>query len=197
VSIATKTGDDARTAVAPAQISNAWWFRKEFEVTSEQAGGSARSIFGGINCRANIWLNGVRIVTADETFREFHVFNPEVTGCLKPGMNAVVVEVLPHQPGDFADGFVDWNPRPPDRNMGLFCPVDWTFTKTLPSDKTVIKNGKHQPRACERQSPFVHHASPGLSSHFRNQPFAVKSRYEFHSSQRENNKIKPSTCTIA
>ncbi len=30
------------------------------------------------------------------------------------------MEVYPPKPGDFTIGFVDWNPTPPDRNMGLW-----------------------------------------------------------------------------
>ena len=36
----------------------------------------------------------------------------------------MAVQVFPPKPGDFTIGFVDWNPVPPDRNMGLWRGVE-------------------------------------------------------------------------
>ncbi len=41
-----------------------------------------------------------------------------------PGINILAVEVIPPKPGDFSTGFVDWNPAPPDGNMGIFRSVN-------------------------------------------------------------------------
>ena len=35
-------------------------------------------------------------------------------------MNVLAVEVFPPRPGDPTIGFVDWNPAPPDKNMGIW-----------------------------------------------------------------------------
>jgi exo-1,4-beta-D-glucosaminidase len=109
--------------IPTAPFTNAWWYRKEFDLTGSQAGGSADLIFEGINYRANLWLNGEPITAADRTFGAFRIFSFNVSGRLKPGKNVLAVEVFPPQPGDFTMGFVDWNPKPPDRDMGLFRPV--------------------------------------------------------------------------
>ena len=115
-------------ATIPTQpFTNAWWFRKEFSVFGSQAAENADLIFEGINYRANIWLNGQLITGANETFGAFRIFKLNVSGKLNSGKNVVAVEIFPPQPGDFTMGFVDWNPRPADREMGLFRPVKLHF----------------------------------------------------------------------
>ena len=43
-----------------------------------------------------------------------------MTGLVNNKTNRLAVEVFRAQPGDFNNGFVDWNPRPVDENMGLW-----------------------------------------------------------------------------
>ncbi len=109
--------------VPTEQFAGPWWYRTEFELGEREASGTARLVFEGINYRANVWLNGARLASADEIVGAFRVHELDLAGRAQPGVNALAVEVLPPQPGDFTIGFVDWNPRPPDRNMGLWRPV--------------------------------------------------------------------------
>ena len=53
----------------------------------------------------------------------FRVFESNVSGLVRKKGNVLAVEVFPPKPGDLTIGFVDWNPTPPDRNMGLWRPV--------------------------------------------------------------------------
>jgi exo-1,4-beta-D-glucosaminidase len=100
-----------------------WWYRQEFDLPKEAPFTTARLIFEGINYRANIFLNGEKIAAADQTFGAFRVFDLNVSDLAMTGRNYLAVEVLPPQPGEPTIGFVDWNPKPPDRNMGIFRPV--------------------------------------------------------------------------
>ncbi|HUC86596.1 MAG TPA: glycoside hydrolase family 2 TIM barrel-domain containing protein, partial [Candidatus Acidoferrales bacterium] len=104
-------------------FTNAWWFRKEFSLPKSQALENADLVFDGINYRANVWLNGQPIASTNQLFGAFRIFKLDVSGRLNPGKNVLAVEIYPPQPGDFTLGFVDWNPKPPDRGMGLFRPV--------------------------------------------------------------------------
>jgi exo-1,4-beta-D-glucosaminidase len=79
--------------------------------------------FDGINYRADIWLNGRRVASKVEVYGAFRTFDVDIIGAVRPGPNVLAVEVFPPQPGELTIGFVDWNPRPPDRNMGLWRPV--------------------------------------------------------------------------
>lgn len=108
-------------------FSNAWWFRHEFSLSGKRAAEDADLIFEGINYRANIWLNGRQIGRTNELFGAYRIFTLDATGKLRPGKNDLAVEVFPPRPGDFTMGFVDWNPWPPDRGMGLFRPVKLHF----------------------------------------------------------------------
>jgi exo-1,4-beta-D-glucosaminidase len=102
-------------------FEGSWWYRTEFFVADDPAHNLFRLEFDGINYRANIWLNGKLVAGADKTAGAFRRFDFDVTGLLKPGSkNALAVEVFPPQPGDLTLGFVDWNPKPPDKNMGLW-----------------------------------------------------------------------------
>jgi exo-1,4-beta-D-glucosaminidase len=100
-----------------------WWYRQEFELPQGPSFSAARLIFEGINYRANIFLNGEKIAGSDQVYGAFRVFDLDVSDLAVTGRNYLAVEVLPPQPGEPTIGFVDWNPKPPDRNMGIFRPV--------------------------------------------------------------------------
>ncbi|HEX7501776.1 MAG TPA: glycoside hydrolase family 2 TIM barrel-domain containing protein, partial [Acidobacteriota bacterium] len=110
-------------SIPEAQFKGPWWYRQEFELPRTAPFTTARLIFEGINYRANIFLNGEKIAAADRTFGAFRVFELNVSDLAMTGRNYLAVEVLPPLPGEPTIGFVDWNPKPPDRNMGIFRPV--------------------------------------------------------------------------
>jgi exo-1,4-beta-D-glucosaminidase len=110
------------------QFKQAWWYRTEFEISPKEAKRTARLVFNGINYSAEIWLNGERLTSRNETVGAFRVHEIEVSGRLDVGPNVLAVAVHPPQPGDFTLGFVDWNPRSPDNNMGIWRPVELRLT---------------------------------------------------------------------
>ena len=85
-------------------------------------------MFEGINYRAAVWLNGKPVAFAHELVGAYRIFELDVTPMVRPGQNVLAVEVHPPRPGDYTVGFVDWSPRPPDENMGLFRPVELRTT---------------------------------------------------------------------
>ncbi len=126
--------------IPTAPFTNAWWFRKTFDLGRQQAGEDADLIFDGINYRANVWLNGKQIAHADKTFGAFRIFKFDVSGELKSGKNVLAAEVFPPRPGDFTMGFVDWNPISPDHEMGLFRPVKLHFYKTVALENVFVES---------------------------------------------------------
>jgi exo-1,4-beta-D-glucosaminidase len=102
------------------QFQQSWWYRKEFNLEALPSVSNARLVFEGINYRANIWLNGKKAASSDEIIGPFRIFDIDVTSLIHAGKNILAVEVFPPKPGDFTIGFVDWNPSPPDKNMGLW-----------------------------------------------------------------------------
>lgn len=105
------------------QFKIPWWYRTAFSLKHAEPGEHFHLEFDGINYRADIWLNKHKIASAETTAGSFRRFSFDVSGHVRQGSNVLAVKVYPPVPGEFTIGFVDWNPRPPDNNMGLFRPV--------------------------------------------------------------------------
>jgi len=103
------------------QFKFSWWYRKEFVINNQTGNKVVRLEFDGINNRANIWLNGKLVASSDSVFGAFRRFSLDVSSLVKINdKNILAVEVFPPQPGEPTIGFVDWNPKPPDNNMGIW-----------------------------------------------------------------------------
>ena len=103
-----------------------WWYRIVFSLPARSPGAERAILsFLGINYRADIWLNGHKIADADSVVGGFRHFNFDISRyAVFDGKNALAVKV--YRPGDGAVtlGFVDWNPRPADHDMGIWRPVE-------------------------------------------------------------------------
>ena len=75
--------------------------------------------FDSINYRANIWLNGKLVADSSTVAGMYRGFEFDVTDFVVPGVNALAVEVIPPDITDLTLNFVDWNPMPPDNDMGI------------------------------------------------------------------------------
>jgi exo-1,4-beta-D-glucosaminidase len=98
-----------------------WWYRKQFTVPASYKGKTVWLKFNGINYRANIWLNGKQIAKDDDVAGAWRTYEFNVTAAAKPGVeNVLAVQTYAPTDHDLAITFVDWNPAPPDKNMGLW-----------------------------------------------------------------------------
>ncbi len=99
-----------------------WWYRKEFTLpnVNEYAGKTVWLNFRGINYRANIFLNGKQIANSQEVAGAWRTYEFNVTSAVKQGTNVLAVQVWAPTENSLAITFVDWNPAPPDKNMGLW-----------------------------------------------------------------------------
>jgi exo-1,4-beta-D-glucosaminidase len=98
-----------------------WWFRAEFSPPAEAEHRTNWLDFLGINYRANIWLNGQKIADANEVAGTFATFEFNVSKALRPGKpNSLAVEVFAPGKNDLGITWVDWNPTPPDKDMGIW-----------------------------------------------------------------------------
>jgi exo-1,4-beta-D-glucosaminidase len=103
----------------------AWWYRKAVEIPASFKGKSIWLKFGGINYRANIWLNGKQIAKSEDVAGAWRTYDFNVTEAARPGaQNVLAVQVFAPTETDLAITFVDWNPAPPDKNMGLWRGVE-------------------------------------------------------------------------
>ena len=103
-----------------------WWYRTEFAAPAASSPEQRFWLhFGGINYRAEIWLNGKKIAGQDAVAGAYRTYEFDVTGVLKPGSgNALAVETFAPTEKDLGINWVDWNPCPPDKDMGLWGAVD-------------------------------------------------------------------------
>jgi len=98
-----------------------WWFRAEFDVPSNLARKNSWLDFLGINYRANVWVNGVKIGDAKDVAGTYRAFEFNVSKNVRAGKtNAVALEIFAPQKDDLGITWVDWNPTPADRNMGIW-----------------------------------------------------------------------------
>jgi exo-1,4-beta-D-glucosaminidase len=106
-----------------------WWYRKTFTLPADYKGKTVWLNFRGINYRANIWLNGKQIAKSDDVAGAWRTYEFNVTGIAKPDLeNVLAVQVFAPTEKDLAITFVDWNPAPPDKNMGLWREVFLTVS---------------------------------------------------------------------
>ena len=106
-----------------------WWYRTEFKLPQEYSGKILWLGFDGINYRANVWMNGVKIASSEVLAGTWRLFELDVTSASKPGQtNSLAIEIFPPQPHDLAITLVDWAPMPPDKEMGLWRDVHITAT---------------------------------------------------------------------
>jgi exo-1,4-beta-D-glucosaminidase len=101
----------------------AWWYRTEFSAPADAALRHWLH-FDGINYRANVWLNGRQIASTRDIAGAYRRYEFDVTSALRTdGPNALAVEVFAPEENDLGINWVDWNPTPPDKDMGLWRPV--------------------------------------------------------------------------
>jgi exo-1,4-beta-D-glucosaminidase len=98
-----------------------WWYRTEFELAPNFDGRHVWLHFGGINNRANIWLNGHQIADSKEVAGAYRTYEYDVSPYVIRGhKNALAVETIAQTNHDLGINWVDWNPAPPDKDMGLW-----------------------------------------------------------------------------
>ncbi len=102
------------------QFEKSWWYRTNFNLSEDDLKNSIALRFKGINYRANLWINGKKVAGKDKFAGTFNMFTFKINDYVRAGENIIALELWQPVDGEYAIGFVDWNPQPPDRNMGIF-----------------------------------------------------------------------------
>jgi len=126
---------DNFSKIPKEQFEVPWWYRTSFNLEIKDRKQNYQLVFEGINYKANIWLNGKLVAESGNVEGCFRIFDFNVADFLRKGENVLAVEVIPPIKGDLTIGFVDWNPWPPDNNLGIWRPV-----KLLKSGLVSMKN---------------------------------------------------------
>jgi exo-1,4-beta-D-glucosaminidase len=98
-----------------------WWFRTEFTLPAEFEQKAKWLHFLGINYRANVWVNGQKIADQKYVAGTFRTFEFDVRNVLHGGQkNAIALEIFAPGKNDLGITWVDWNPTPADKDMGIW-----------------------------------------------------------------------------
>jgi exo-1,4-beta-D-glucosaminidase len=98
-----------------------WWYRGEFAAPASGAGQQYWLRFKGIAYAAQIWLNGVLLDSCAIGTLVNHEY--DATSLVVPGStNVLALKITPPSSAGTSLSFwyVDWNPRPPDMNAGIW-----------------------------------------------------------------------------
>jgi exo-1,4-beta-D-glucosaminidase len=121
--------DNLRAAEEPDSSGNVfvipWWYRTEF--TLAEGGRVTRTLLriNGIIASADVWLNGNLVAEQAAVAGAYPVHELDVTRWVHAGSNTLALRVHPADPRtSLVVGWVDWNPTPPDNNMGPWRGVD-------------------------------------------------------------------------
>ena len=108
----------------------AWWYRTQFRAPAAGEGEERQWLhFSGVNYRAQIWLNGHKVADESTVAGAYRIYDFDVTSVLKHGEeNVLAVETFAPTEKDLGINWVDWNPCPPDKDMGLWGAVDLRTT---------------------------------------------------------------------
>lgn len=121
--------DNLRAAEEPDSSGNVfvipWWYRTEFNVA--EGGRETRTLLriNGMIASADVWLNGNLVAEQAAVAGAYPVHEIDATRWVHAGTNTLALRVHPADPRSrLSIGWVDWNPTPPDNNMGPWRGVD-------------------------------------------------------------------------
>jgi exo-1,4-beta-D-glucosaminidase len=101
-----------------------WWFCTELEqLPATREALHTWLELDGLNYRANLFVNGRLAADSSRLVGAYRGFDVLLDDYLSPGKNQLALQVFPPNPDDLAITWVDWNPSPPDKNMGLWRPA--------------------------------------------------------------------------
>ena len=99
----------------------AWWYRTEVTLPAAFAGKRVWLHLGGVNYRANLWINGHKVTGDKDIQGAYRIYDLDVTQHVRAGeSNVLAMDVSAPTEKQLGINWVDWNPAPPDKNMGLW-----------------------------------------------------------------------------
>ena len=113
-----------------AQFAVPWWFRTTFRGPARPR--HERLIINGVVGQADVWVNGTRVASHEVVQGAYTRFVFDVTRLVRPGTNALALELAPNDPTKmFTLDNVDWTQIPPDNNTGIQFPIQLQTVQAL------------------------------------------------------------------
>ena len=107
------------------QIVVPWWYRTQFTLAKAAHGTRTLLRTNGLIASADVWMNGHLVADRTLVAGAYPVHEFDVTSLIREGVNTLALRVHPADPQRaLGIGWVDWNPMPPDHNMGPWRGVD-------------------------------------------------------------------------
>ena len=115
--------DNLRAVEEPDSSGNVflipWWYRTEVALSKEALQARTLVRINGIVASADVWLNGHPVAEQATITGAYPVHELDVTSLMHAGVNTLALRVHPADPRtSLSIGWNDWNPTPPDNNMG-------------------------------------------------------------------------------
>ncbi|HTV87160.1 MAG TPA: glycoside hydrolase family 2 [Dyella sp.] len=102
-----------------------WWYRTQFALRKDSTGTHTLLRLNGLIASADVWVNGHLVADRTEVAGAYPVRGFDVSHWVHAGSNVLALRVHPADPRkSLSIGWVDWNPTPPDNNMGPWRGVD-------------------------------------------------------------------------
>ncbi len=118
-----------------------WWWRNEFILPAAYLKKNIAMHFPGINYRANMWFNGQKIADAQDVAGAYRIFEFDLTKYAKPGAkNVIALEMTAPAKEDLGITWVDWNPTPADKDLGIWKEVTVTATGPVAIANPFVKS---------------------------------------------------------
>ena len=131
---------DNLQAVDQSVFQTAWLYREEFKFQRPSSDEHVFLITHGITSKADIFFNGVQIASQSFQHGSYGGRRYEITEFIRQGSNALLVKAYPtNYLRDFALGFVDWNPYPPDNGTGVWRDVEVKRTGPISMSPTRVR----------------------------------------------------------
>lgn len=106
-------------AIDDSQFRVPWFYRAQFELNKKDS--YYQLVTHGISSRADMFLNGALVADKNRQAGAYAGLEYDITEKAKSGQNVLLIRVYPTDYNrDFALGFVDWNPYPPDNGTGIW-----------------------------------------------------------------------------
>ncbi|KAJ5633431.1 Glycoside hydrolasefamily 2N-terminal [Penicillium lividum] len=113
-----------KTLTGQRIFNEPWIYREEFALNPSD-GQYFTLQTHGITSKAEIYVNGAQIASSEEQRGSYGGQQYDLTNHLQPGLNCLLAYVYPTDYlRDFAMGFLDWNPYPPDNGTGIWRHVE-------------------------------------------------------------------------
>lgn len=102
------------------KFNRPWWYRTTFKLSAGDLRKNISLRFNGICYRADLWINGKKVVGNDIFSGTYRMFTFNINPYIRKGENTVAIKMMRFVDGEYTLGFCDWNPLPADRSMGIF-----------------------------------------------------------------------------